>query len=80
MKFYLPIFLTIIAANPCMLPGSTGQLIFGFFRRISPHLYFRRKTLGARFTQGFLFRRRSVDLFPDAVDVVERGIIPGSIL
>ena len=42
MKFYLPIFLTIIAANPCMLPGSNGQLIFGFFRRISLHLYFRR--------------------------------------
>ena len=54
-----------------MLPGSTGQLIFGFFRRISLHLYFRRKTLGVRFTQGFLFRRRSGDLFPDAVDVVE---------
>ena len=76
MKFYLPIFLTIIAANPCMLPGSTGQLIFGFFRRISLHLYFRRKTLGARFTQGFLFRRRSPELFPDPVEIVERGVIP----
>ena len=52
------------------------KLIFGFFRRISLHLYFRRKTLGARFTQGFLFRRRSPELFPDPVEIVERGVIP----
>ena len=52
------------------------KLIFGFFRRISLYLYFRRKTLGARFTQGFLFRRRSPELFPDPVEIVERGVIP----
>jgi hypothetical protein len=55
LKDYLPRFLTIIAANLCMLPGSTGQLIFGFSGGFRCTCISAEKPLGPDLPKGFFF-------------------------
>ena len=52
---YFPRFLTIIATNPCMLPGSTGQLIFGFSGGFHCTCISAEKPLGPDLPKGFFF-------------------------